>query len=86
MVQQLQSTVLVQIISSTGQASGHGGESMRVEVRAFVDNGEAKAACQAVASRGPDGFYTIGMRAGVQTAVMPVNPQKMIGTRIDRYV
>ena len=85
MVQQLQSTVLVQIISSSGHSSNPGGENMRVEVRAFVDNGETKAACQAVASRGPDGYYTIGMRAGVQTAVVPASSQKMIGTRIDRY-
>ena len=83
---QLQSTVMVQIISSSGQSSRPGDEDLQVEVRAYVDNGKMKAACQTIANSRADGQCILGMRAAVQTRREGLQPEKMLGTRIDRYL
>jgi len=82
---QIQSTVVVQILSSQRQSSSPGDEAMRVEVRAMVNDGGTTTACQTVLSRGSDGKYTVGMRAGIQQAMAVPQPERTIGTRIDRY-
>jgi len=82
---QLQSTILVQVISARGQSPSLGADNMLVEVRAFVDNGKTKAACQTVAGTGPAGQCIIGMRAAVQTNAVSLPSTRLIGTKIDRY-
>ena len=90
---QLQSTVQVQIISSHGQSSSSDRNTMQVEVRACMDNGENKVGCRVITGGGPNGTYTLGVRTKVQGDIatplrLDANTPARVelkGTRVDRY-